>query len=423
MEAVGIIQADDACSAGKSGELLTVNIAAAKAIAAATPVAASETLALDQCSARICAKQVVSALNLPPFANSAMDGYAVKVADLSGDGPWELPVSGRIVAGSASRVVLEQGTAMRIMTGAPVPDGADSVVMQEHCTRTGTAIHISQRPPRGKHIRLAGEDVGCGTVLLNRGDLITPRHIGLLSACGVDTVEVSARLRVGLISTGSELVEPGLPLGMGQIYNSNRSYLRARLDRAWIETVDYGIVADDPAAIRDNVRHAARHCDVVITTGGVSAGEEDHMLDVLRREAAELDVLKVAMRPGKPVTVGRIGGSLYFGLPGNPYACAVTFMQIAWPALCKAGGMEKKENNRFFGISDFIQDHKPGRTEYFPVTWSATDEFGRPIVQLLGKGSSASLHPFARARAIAIISAEVETVEKGDAILLEPVDF
>ena len=405
------------------GKLLSVDIAAQKAVAAAHVVGGRETLSLLEATGRICCAPVKSGLDLPVFSNSAMDGYAINWTGLTGNGPWTLPVSGRLVAGASHVTPLAQGSAVRIMTGAAIPGGADCVVMQEHCERRGNVIVILQKPEHGKNIRLRGEDVRSGSVLLDAGGLLTPRHLALLAACGTSEVNVHARVRIGLISTGSELVEPGTPLAMGQIYNSNRTYLKARLDRPWIEIVDYGILADDPMAIRAVIRKAAGECDAVITTGGVSAGEEDHMLDVLRREAAELDVLKVAMRPGKPVTVGRLGSAMYFGLPGNPYACAITFMQIAWPAIRKAGGLELRDDLVFKGVADFAYSRRPGSTEYLPVTWSQRDKYGRPLIERLGRGASASLHPFALARAIAAIPPNISEIRPGDILALQPVDF
>ena len=414
---------NDLCSTGKKGEVLSVDIASQKAIAAARVTEERDTLPLLETVGRVCAERVVSAVDLPLFANSAMDGYAINRNNLVGDGPWTLPVSGRLVAGSGTVPRLEPGSAVRIMTGAQIPDGADCVVMQEYCERLDNVIKIRERPASGRHIRRPGEDVQAGSVLVEAGELMTARHLALLAACGCASASVHARIRVGLISTGSELVEPGLPLATGQIYNSNRTYLKARLNRPWISVADFGILADDPLDIQHAVRKAAQECDIVITTGGVSAGEEDHMLDVLQREAAELNVLKVAMRPGKPVTVGKLGKAMYFGLPGNPYACAITFMQIAWPAIRKAGGLSPREENHLWGIADFSYARKPGRTEYLPVSWSGTDEYGRPLVMRLGKGSSASLQPFALARAIATVPADVDEVRPGDVLTLEPVDF
>ena len=408
---------------GSERAVISVDIASQKAISAAHVVGGREILSLLEAKGRICCRPIKSGLDLPVFTNSAMDGYAINRDDLTGSSPWKLPVSGRLVAGATHVPPLAPGSAVRIMTGAPIPDGADCVVMQEHCERRDDAIVILEKPGHGKNIRLRGEDVESGSVLVDAGGLLTPRHLALLAACGTSKVGVHARVRIGLISTGSELVEPGTPLAIGQIYNSNRTYLKARLDRPWIEIVDYGILTDDPLAIRAVVRKAVGECDIVITTGGVSAGEEDHMLDVLRREAAELDVLKVAMRPGKPVTVGRLGPAMYFGLPGNPYACAITFMQIAWPAIRKTGGLEPRDDLGFMGIADFTYSRRQGSTEYLPVTWSQGDEYGRPLIERLGRGASASLHPFARARAIAAIPPYVSEVRPGDILALQPVDF
>lgn len=411
------------CSAGKTGEVLAVDVAAEKATRAATLIRSSETLPVMEASERVVASAISSAVNIPPFDNSAMDGYAVSTRSFGGAGPWSLKVSQRIVAGSTVQRPLQAGAAARIMTGAPVPQGADTVIMQECCERIGDEVVIRERPERAKHIRRAGEDVGAGNELVAAGELLTPRHVALLAAAGVAAVNVVRKVRIGLISTGSELVEPGCPLSPGQIYNSNRYFLRARLQRPWIETRDYGIVSDDAARIRALVARAARECDIVITTGGVSAGEEDYMLDVLRLEAADLEVLKVAMRPGKPVTVGKLGSALFVGLPGNPYAAAITFMKIAWPAIRAAAGMAALQDDMVEAVSGFELRRKTGRREYVPVSWTARDEFGRLVVVPLGRGSSASLRPFAQARAIAVLPAEMAEVKFGDRLQLEPADY
>ncbi|MBZ0161485.1 MAG: molybdopterin molybdotransferase MoeA [Notoacmeibacter sp.] len=415
--------AGDGCSAGKSGDVLSVDVAAEQAFRAAPSIRSSEILPVLAASERIAASAILCAVNIPPFDNSAMDGYAVSTGSFEGSGPWTLKIRERIVAGTTPKRSLETGTAARIMTGAPIPQGADTVIMQEYCERTGGEVVVAERPERAKHIRRAGEDVGAGSEIVAAGELLTPRHVALLAAAGIAAVDVVRKVRIGLISTGSELVEPGWPLSPGQIYNSNRYYLRSRLQRPWIETRDYGIVGDDAAHIRALVARAARECDIVISTGGVSAGEEDHMLDVLEIEAADLKVLKVAMRPGKPVTVGRLGSALFVGLPGNPYAAAITFMKIAWPAIRAAAGMTALQDNTIEAVSGFNLRRKTGRREYVPVSWSTRDEFGRPVVVALGRGASASLHPFAQARAIAVLPAEMAEVRLGDRLQLEPVDY
>lgn len=410
-----------ACSTGKSGLILSVDAARLRAIAAACPVAGQDVLPIDQAVGRVTAIPIMVAHALPPFDNSAMDGYALRLSDLTGDGPWHLPVSARIAAGDARALSLAPGTVARIYTGAPVPFGADAVVMQEQVTRTFERISLTERPRAGQNIRRKGEDVAQGAQALAAGLALTPPRLALLAGCGVASLAVRPRVRVAILSTGDELSEPGSTLGPGQIYNSNRVLLRATLSRfPWVDLTDLGIVPDEAASIRTAIRHAAQSHDVVISSGGVSAGEEDHILDALRLEAAELDVLKVAIRPGKPLTVGRLGQALYFGLPGNPYAAAITFTQIARPALRRAAGLVEEPDSWLPAVAGFTYSRSTGRREYVPVSWSKRDPMQRPIIDRLGQGASASLSPIAQAMGIAVIPAEIEMVRPGQPLLVEP---
>ncbi|WP_186399354.1 gephyrin-like molybdotransferase Glp [Stappia sp. P2PMeth1] len=402
------------CSAGRAGSALSVDAARLRAVAVATPVAGAETLHLDEAAGRVLAAPVLAVSALPPFDNSAMDGYAIRLSDLTGDGPWHLPVSARIAAGDGRRLILPQGSAARIFTGAPIPLEADAVVIQEQVSRVGDSVTLTQRPRAGQNIRRQGEDMAHGAPALDAGVALSPPRLALLAGCGVAEVAVRPKVRVAILSTGNELAEPGRALGPGQIYNSNRVLLRATLaGLSWVALSDLGILPDDPACIRAAIRDAARGHDVVISSGGVSAGEEDHILDALRAEAAELDVLKVAIRPGKPLTVGRLGAALYVGLPGNPYAAAITFSQIAQPALRRVAGLLEEPDNWLPAIAGFRYRRSTGRREYVPVVWTERDPMGRPILDRLGPGASAALSPMARAMGIAVIPPDVDAVHPG----------
>lgn len=409
------------CSAGKPGPTLSVDAARLRAIAAACPVAGQETLPLDAAVGRVSAAPVTAASALPPFDNSAMDGYALCLGDLTGAGPWRLPVSARIAAGDGRALTLAAGTVARIFTGAPVPAGADAVVMQEHVARSGDTVTLPQRPRPGQNIRRRGEDVARGALALAPGLVLTPARLALLAGCGVAAVGLRPRVRVAILSTGNELAEAGQALGPGQIYNSNRVLLRATLSRLpWVALTDLGILPDDPASIRAAIRAAALSHDVVISSGGVSAGEEDHILDALRLEAADLDVLKVAIRPGKPLTVGRLGRVLYFGLPGNPYAAAITFSQIARPDLCRVAGLTEEPDTRLPAVAGFSYSRTTGRREYVPVAWEGRDGVGRPVLTRLGQGASASLSPMAQAMGIAVIPPDLLEIRPGQTLQVEP---
>lgn len=410
----------DTCSAGRSASALSVDAARLRAVAAAAPIKGIEGLALEDASGRVLADAPLARTNLPPFDNSAMDGYAVRIGDFIGAKPYRFRVSERIIAGDTRSLSLAEGTAARIFTGAPVPRGADAVIMQESVTLKGDVIEIAARPRLGLNIRREGEDRGRDEPILSRGLRLTPPRLALLAAAGLADVHVHRRLRVGLFSTGNELRDPGQTLDHGQIYNSNRVMLRSLIAEPWIAMTDYGILPDDPDAIRDAIRQASASNDIVISSGGVSAGEEDHVFDALKREDATLEVLKVAIRPGKPLTIGRVGRALFVGLPGNPYAAAITFLQIARPALRKAAGLLEEIDSWIPAVSGFDYQRKVGRREYLPVTWDERDAVGRPVLQRLDKGSSASLGPIAMAKGIAVIDPDIGRVSPGSSLQVEP---
>lgn len=413
---------DKSCTAGSPGTVIPVDIAAAKALAIARPITEMESLPLIEARGRVAACRVDARMDLPPFDNSAMDGYAVRLADLTGAAPWTLKLAGRIAAGDdAGAEPPEPNSAVRIFTGAPVPSGADAVIMQEHCIRDGDHVMLSRRPRPGENIRRAGEDVRSGHPLVDPGTVLTAQKLALLAAQGLAQVEIIRRTRIGLISTGSELREPGEPLAPGQIYNSNRMMISSILaGQPWAQVVDYGIVPDRRAALAAVLGEAAKSCDVLVTTGGVSAGEEDHIVGALGDHGVELDVLKVAMRPGKPVKIGLIGKVLFAGLPGNPNAALVTFHQIALPAIRATAGIAVPPVEWQPGIAGFTYAKRLGRTEFVPVRVTRRDDFGRPVLEMLGRGSSASLMAMALADGIAVLPPDVESIQLGFPLRYEP---
>lgn len=321
-------------------------------LAAAEPVAETKLLPLSVAQGRIIAEPLVSAVTVPPLDNSAMDGYAVRCTDIAQAGS-ELPVSQRIPAGSIGHT-LAPGTAARIFTGAPVPEGADAVVMQEFCEhgKAGGVI-INQVPKPGQNIRRAGEDIAAGVEVLAAGTRIGPAEIGLAASIGFAQVPVHRHLRVALLSTGDELTEPGHPLPPGGIYNSNRYFLRAMFEALGCAVTDAGHVPDTLEATRAALREAANAHDLIVTSGGVSVGEEDHVKPAVEAEGA-LSLWKIAIKPGKPLAFGHVrkvsaGGTAqserantetaFIGLPGNPVSCFVTFLLFLRPYVLKRQGV------------------------------------------------------------------------------------
>lgn len=307
-------------------------------LSAATPVTETRQLPLAAVRGRFLAASIVSSVTVPPLDNSAMDGYAVRCADVPQAG-IALPVTQRIPAGSVG-VPLAPGTAARIFTGAPIPPGADAVVMQERCELAHDGkVAIHQIPTPGLNIRRAGEDIQAGVEILSAGTRLGPAEIGLAASVGLAELPVRRRLRVALLSTGDELAEPGQPLPAGGIYNSNRHFLRALFESFGCAVTDAGHVPDTLEATRNALRAAAAQHDLIVTSGGVSVGEADHVKPALEAEG-ELSLWKIAIKPGKPLAFGKVGEreTAFIGLPGNPVSCFVTFLLFLRPYILKRMG-------------------------------------------------------------------------------------
>jgi len=323
---------------------LSFDEALAQLLAAANPLEEVETLALEQALGRVLARSQVSAIQVPPHDNSAMDGYALRCADVTAEGVL-LPISQRIAAGSVGHT-LAPGSAARIFTGAPIPPGADAVVMQELCEHREDAVVINHQPQLNENIRRAGEDIALGSEVLAASSPLTPQALGLLASVGIARVPVLRSLRVALFSTGDELVSPGQPLPPGAIYNSNRYLLKGLLERLGCEVKDLGIVADTLEDTRAALRRAAMDNDLILTSGGVSVGEEDHVKPAVEAEG-KLKLWSIAIKPGKPLAFGQVrrpGGSgeevAFIGVPGNPVAAFVTFLLLVRPFIRRCQGLQ-----------------------------------------------------------------------------------
>lgn len=311
-------------------------------LAAAQPVEEIRHVPLTAALGRVLAQAQQSTVAVPPLDNSAMDGYAVRAADITAPGT-RLPVSQRIPAGTVG-APLQPGTAARIFTGAPIPAGADAVVMQERCEADGQGVVINHPPVPGENIRRAGEDIGVGASILGAGVRLRPQEIALAASAGLPELPVHRRVRVGVFFTGDELFQPGEPLPPGGIYNSNRYALRTLLEGLGCEVRDLGAVADTLDATREALRKAAADNDLVITSGGVSVGEEDHVKPAVEAEGS-LNMWKIAIKPGKPLAFGELrktGGKAWFiGLPGNPVAAFVTFAMLVRPFILRLQGVDR----------------------------------------------------------------------------------
>ena len=321
-----------------SGDLLPVEEAIERLLAQAPPPPPTEVIALTEALGRVTAEEVFSPIDLPGWSNSAMDGYALRAFDVPEQG-GHLQVVGRIAAGHSSDVPLQPGHTVRILSGAPLPPGADSVVPQERCRVYGQRIWC---PPvrLGEHVRRRGEELQRGQRVMSAGKRLRAQEIGLLAAAGIPRVKVFRPLRVCLLSSGDELREPGESLAPGQIYNSNR-YLVAALLRGWGVTVhDYGVMADALAASRDALLLASSECDLLLTTGGVSVGEEDHLKQAIQA-LGKIEFWRLAIQPGKPLAFGQVAGKPWIGLPGNPTAALVTTLIVVRPFLLRAQGAER----------------------------------------------------------------------------------
>ena len=335
------------------------------------PVAEVERVPLTEARGRVLVADVVAPVDLPPFDNSAVDGYAVRHADLKAEVDTRLTISGRLMAGAADALSIKPGEAIRIFTGAAMPANADTVFMQEDVTIDGGAVVLPKGLKRGANRRLAGEDIAKGEVALAAGTVLEPQHIALAAALGLTTLEVRRRLRVAIFSTGDEVVEPGGELPRAAVYDANRYLLRELLERLGARVTDLGILADDPKPLARALRAAASAHDLIVTSGGVSTGEADYVRDAVEK-IGSLVFWRVAIKPGRPVALGVIraedGSSAAFvGLPGNPVAVFVTFVRVVKALLRRLSGARPQVLAPLPVRAGFAYKKKKDRREYVRV--------------------------------------------------------
>lgn len=341
--------------------MLTAAAALEHLLAALNPVTDSEVLPTELAVGRILAQDLRSDIDVPPFDNTQMDGYAVRSTECQ-NLPALLPVSQRIPAGTLPSP-LQAGSVARIFTGAFIPAGADAVVMQEHCELTEGGIRLQQPVHAGQWIRRRGEDIAAGQTILQAGQRLRPQDLGLAASVGLAQIPVFRRLKVAIFFTGDELCMPGQPLPAGAIYNSNRYVLRGLLQQLGCEVSDFGIIPDQLEATRSALRQAAASHDLILSSGGVSVGEEDHVKAAVTAEG-ELKLWRIAIKPGKPLAFGRVQHSHFIGLPGNPVSALVTFLLFVRPFILRASGVQQVEPQRIVMRADFDWNKADKRNEF-----------------------------------------------------------
>lgn len=380
-----------------------------------SPVTTAERVHIRAALGRVLAEDVISPLDVPSHDNSAMDGYAVRFADLKSDGKATLKVAGTAYAGAPFKGSVKAGECVRIMTGGVVPPGADTIVMQEHVEAQGDVVTIGGGHQQGQHLRRAGEDLKTGQAALQRGQVVRAAETGLIASLGIPEIAVYRRLRVAFFSTGDELKSIGTPLAEGQIYDSNRYTIYGMLTRLGCDVIDMGVVRDDPRLLEQAFGEAAAIADVVITSGGVSVGEADFVKDLLNK-MGEVVFWKIAMKPGRPLAYGKIGKAHFFGLPGNPVSVMVTFYQFVRDALLKLSGRDPVPVLPAFKVPCTSSLKKaPGRTEFQRGVLSQ-DASGNWSVRVTGEQGSGILRSMAEANCFIILPEAQGNVAAGNLV-------
>ncbi len=394
---------------------MPIAIAHEKILQLVQPVQEIQIVKIVDAIDRIVAQDIISPIDVPGFDNSAMDGYAIKHADLATS--KSLQLVGKSFAGTSFEGKMSSGQCVRIMTGAEIPEYADTVVMQENVKANGNEIEFLQLAKLGDNIRRQGSDIKKGQVVLPKGSKITPVDIGLLASLGLSEIHVFRRLKIAVFSTGDELVASGNVLPKGHIFDTNRPMLIAMIKRLGFEAVDLGIIKDDKQAIRATFEQADQIADCIITSGGVSVGEADFTKEVLQ-ELGQIAFWKLAIKPGKPLAFGQLPNSIFFGLPGNPVSSAVTMDKVAMPALCQMSGQSIDKPFLLTAIAAQKFRKRPGRTD-FQRAFCYRDDNGQLMVTSAVSQSSGILSSFRQSNCFAVIDQEAGDIEAGASVQIQ----
>lgn len=397
---------------------LSIDEAQLRIHAAITPIEDHEEIPLQNALSRVLAEPVYSSINVPPYTNSAMDGYAVQGTDMPASGEKRLKVMGVVMAGKPAQHAVASGECARIMTGAKMPVGTDTVIMQEHVAVHGNEIVIGSQHRTGQNVRHAGEDIAEGQKVLNQGRRLTPADLGLLASLGIASIGVVRKIRVAFFSTGDELAPVGSSLQDGQIYDSNRYTLSAMLQRFGADIIDLGVIRDNRHNVEDAFSAASLQADLVITTGGVSVGDADYVKETLDK-LGKVNFWKIAMKPGRPLTFGTINNCFVFGLPGNPVSTMVTFYQFVLPALQILQG-ETPDGTILLNLPCTTPLRKTaGRVEYQRGIMEKNTS-GELVVKSVGGQGSHLLSSMSKANCFIVLPMECENVEAGEIVVVQP---
>jgi len=403
-----------------NGPLLPVDDAERLIAERIAPVEGHDSVALREANGRVLAEDLIAPVNVPPFDNSAVDGYAVCADGLAQNGETRLAIVDRVAAGHASRHAVRAGEAIRIFTGAPMPEGADTVFMQEDCRVEGDRVIVPPGLKLGANRRFAGEDMRAGARALPAGRRLAVQHVALAAALGITKLDVRRRVRVALFSTGDEIVEPGSALPRAALYDSNRYLLAGLLARYGVAVTDLGILTDDPRELARGLASAAANHDLVLTSGGVSAGEADHVRDAVE-SVGRLVFWRVAIKPGRPVAMGVIHGSnsgegaVFVGLPGNPVAVFVTFVRVVRPLLLRLAGALPEPLMAMPARATFSYKKRAGRREYVRVALRLAADGAIETVKYAQDGAGV-LTSLTETDGLVELSEDVTKVEPGETV-------